>query len=94
MIFYNNKAHKLENIVFHFSEEDYLKPWKVTSSDGRLEMDFKPIIDRNSNTDLKILKSLQHQVFGTFTGKAILDDGKEIYVKDLLGFAEKVFNKW
>ena len=51
-------------------------------------------MDRASCTDFKILKSDQHQVFGTFTGTAILDDGTEIHVKDLPGFAEKVENKW
>ena len=57
-------------------------------------MDFTPVMDRASCTDFKILKSDQHQVFGTFTGTAILDDGTEIHVKDLPGFAEKVENKW
>ena len=75
-------------------KEDYLKPWKFTSDDGRFEMDFAPIIDRASNTDFKVLKSDQHQVFGRFTGTAVLDDGTRLEVKDLLGFAEKVENKW
>lgn len=94
MVFYNNKANKLADIEFHIPADDYLKPWKFTSSDNRFEMDFVPIIDRNSKTDLKLLKSIQHQVFGYFTGRIILDDGKEVYIKDFLGFAEKVFNKW
>ena len=47
-----------------------------------------------SNTDFKILCSKQHQVFGKFTGKAVLDDGTVLDVKDFFGFAEKVFNKW
>ena len=57
-------------------------------------MDFTPIIDRASNTDFKVLKSDQHQVFGRFTGTAVLDNGTHIQVRDLLGFAEKVENKW
>ena len=75
-------------------KEDYLKPWTFTSSDSRFEMDFMPIIDRASCTDVKLIKSDQHQVFGYFTGKAILDDGTVIEIKDFLGFAEKVENKW
>ena len=57
-------------------------------------MDFVPIMDRASNTDFVILGSDQHQVFGRFSGTAILDDGKEIKIKDFTGFAEKVSNKW
>ena len=74
--------------------EDYMSPWTFTSDDGRFEMDFEPIMDRASCTDFKVLVSDQHQVFGKFTGKAILDDGTVIEIKDFLGFAEKVHNKW
>ena len=98
MLFYNGKAHKLSQVTFNIpkknSTEDYMSPWTFTSDDGRFEMGFVPIIDRAACTDVKLICSDQHQVFGRFTGKAVLDDGKEIYVKDFLGFAEKVHNKW
>ena len=98
MLFYAGKAHKLSQVTFEIpmkdGKEDYLEPWKFTGDDGRFEMDFAPIIDRASNTDFKVLKSDQHQVFGRFTGTAVLDDGIRLEVKDLLGFAEKVENKW
>lgn len=98
MLFYAGKAHKLSRVTFEIplkdGKEDYLKPWKFTSDDGRFEMDFVPVIDRASNTDFKVLKSDQHQVFGRFTGAAVLDDGTRLNVRDLLGFAEKVENKW
>ena len=57
-------------------------------------MDFVPVLDRASCTDIKLIKSDQHQVFGRFTGRAVLDDGRAIEVKDFPGFAEKVENKW
>ena len=98
MLFYNGKAHKISQVKFEIpmkaGKEDYMKPWKFTSDDGRFEMDFVPIIDRASCTDFKLLKSDQHQVFGRFSGKAILDDGAVVKVSDLMGFAEKVENKW
>jgi hypothetical protein len=94
MLFYNNKAHKLDKVQFHIPPDDFVKPWKFISNDNRFEMDFYPIIDRNSNFNLGLLKSIQHQVFGRFSGKAVLDDGQEIIIKDFLGFAEKVSNKW
>ena len=43
---------------------------------------------------MKFIVSHQHQVFGLFSGKAVLDDGRVIEVKDFPGFAEKVENKW
>ena len=57
-------------------------------------MDFQPIIDRASDTNVLVIESDQHQVFGKFTGKMILDDGTVLEIKDFLGFAEKVKNRW
>jgi len=99
MLFYDGKAHKLSNVSFNIplgenGKEDYLKKWTFTSDDRRFEMEFEPIIDRASCTSIVILKSDQHQVFGRFAGNAVLDDGTVISVKDFIGFAEKVVNKW
>ena len=98
MLFYGGRAHKLGQVTFHIpmagKREDYLAPWRFTSDDGRFEMDFAPILDRAACTDVKLIKSDQHQVFGRFTGTALLDDGTPVRVKDFLGFAEKVENKW
>ena len=93
-LFYDNKLHKLEEVEFHIPSDSFIKPWSITSSDNRLELTFTPVVDRCSNTDFKIIKSLQHQVFGHFSGKAVLDDGTVLEIKDLPGFAEKVYNKW
>ena len=98
MLFYDGRAHKLGRVDFHIpakdGREDYLAPWKFTSDDGRFQMDFVPIIDRAARTDFKILCSDQHQVFGRFSGTAVLDGGAPLSVHNLLGFAEKVHNRW
>ena len=94
MIFYKGKAHKLDDVRFHIQEPDFMKPWRFSSNDGRFELDFIPIVDRFSNTNLLLLQSWQHQVFGRFTGKVVLDGGESLEVKNLLGFAEKVKNRW
>ncbi|MEE1200501.1 MAG: DUF2804 domain-containing protein [Christensenellales bacterium] len=98
MLFYQGRAHKLSQVLFHIpmkdGKEDYLKPWTFSSDDGRFEMNFMPVHDRASCTDFKLLKSDQHQVFGRFSGKAVLDDGQILDIRNLMGFAEKVENKW
>ena len=98
MLFCDGIAHTLSQVTFNIpikdGKEDYMKPWTFTSDDKRFEMDFVPIIDRASCTDVKLICSDQHQVFGRYTGKAVLDSGEVIQVKDMIGFAEKVHNKW
>lgn len=94
MLFYDGVAHKLDDVTFNIPEDDFCKPWTFTSSDGRFEMDFEPIIDRASCTDVKVIISDQHQVFGKLSGIAILDDGTKLEIKDMVCFAEKVHNKY
>lgn len=99
MLFYDGAAHKLEDVAFLIPKDEkgrelYTEPWRFTSSDGRFEMAFTPIIDRKAKISLGVIMSDQHQVFGRFTGTAVLDDGRRIKLEDFLGFAEKVRNKW
>ena len=94
VIFWNGKAHKLDDVTFHIPDSSYMDPWKFTSSDGRFEMDFVPVLDRAANLDFKAIVSDQHQVFGRMTGTAVLDDGTEVHIKDIMCFAEKVHNRY
>jgi hypothetical protein len=94
VLFYNGVAHKLDDVTFHIPESGYMDLWTFSSSDGRFEMEFKPILDRAAKIDFKLLVSDQHQVFGRMSGRAILDDGTPIEIRDVLCFAEKVHNRY
>lgn len=101
MFFYKGKSHKIGRTTFHIpndnvegKEPDYMADWKFTSDDGRLDCTFKPLIDRYAPVDLKVMCMIPHQVFGYFSGKCVLDDGEVVELKNALGFAEKVHNKW
>ncbi|TNE86531.1 MAG: DUF2804 domain-containing protein [Deltaproteobacteria bacterium] len=90
--FVDGVGHKLDEVQFAFGR--YMDPWQCTSNDGRFEMTFTPILDRHADINLLVFRSLQHQVFGTYSGKVVLDDGSTLEVPKLLGFAEKVVNRW
>ena len=94
MLFYKGKVHKLEEVSFNIPEDSFMKPWTFSSSDGRFEMDFTPVLDRHSNSNVLLIQSDQHQVFGYFSGKAVLDDGTVLKLDKFFGFAEKVYNRW
>ena len=97
MIFYDGLAYKTEEVTFHIPQvngkDDYLSPWKFTSNDGAVDLEFTPILDRSDNTNLLVLKSNQHQVFGLFSGTLKFQD-KTVEIKNQIGFAEKVTNLW
>ena len=94
VLFYNGVVHKLDDVTFHIPENSYMEPWTFSSSDGRFETEFMPVLDRAAKLDFKVLVSDQHQVFGRMSGKAVLDDGTEIRLKDVMCFAEKVHNRY
>lgn len=98
MLFVEGKAHKLDRVVFEIPQKDgkdnYLEPWNVHDNEGRLNLTFKPFLDRMSKTDVLVICSDQHQVFGRFSGTVTLDDGTVMNINDLTGFAEKVKNRW
>lgn len=93
-IIYDNRIHKLEEVQFHIPEAGYLHPWKITSSDRRCELEFTPVVDRTANMNLLLVKSIQHQVFGHFSGKVVLDDGTILEIESFPGFAEDVYNRY
>lgn len=99
MLFVDGVAHKLDRVVFNIptdkkGKDDFMSPWTFADNEGRLKLDFTPIIDRKDITDIGVIASKQHQVFGKFSGTVVLDDGIELKITDKIGFAEKVFNKW
>ena len=98
MFFYDDKSYKLEDVRFDIpldkhGKDDFLKPWKFRSATKDINLTFTPILNRHANMNLLVLKSLQNQVFGTFSGYVLIE-GKQIYFEDVLGFAEKVKNCW
>ncbi|MDR2688002.1 MAG: DUF2804 domain-containing protein [Oscillospiraceae bacterium] len=98
MLIHNGKAHKLEEVLFLLpkkgGKDDFMAPWRFTSSDGRLEMDFAPVYDNTTPINIGVICMTGHQIFGKFTGRAVLDDGTVIEIADRMGFVEKFHNKW
>ncbi len=98
MLIHNGRAHKLGEVAFHLPQkngrDDFMSPWRFTSDDGRLEMDFAPVYDNVNNIDVGVICMSGHQVFGEFTGRAVLDDGRVIELTKRMGFVEKYHNKW
>ena len=95
VVFHDGVAHKLDRVQFHLPVGTYDgAPWRFTSNDHRFEMEFVPIHDRAADVNALVLRSTQHQVFGHYTGFVVLDGGSRLEIENLLGFAEKVRNRW
>jgi hypothetical protein len=90
----DGRVHKLEQVRFDYNSVDYMYPWRFTDSEKRLALDFTPFKERVAQTNLGIIFSEVHQMFGHYSGQITTDEGEVIQVKDLVGFAEEHQARW
>jgi hypothetical protein len=88
------RVHKLGDVNFTYDNQNFKAPWKMVSPDGRLDLVFTPFFERVAKTDLKLLRSEVHQMFGRYNGSLVTDEGKKLEVIDLIGWAEEHNAKW
>lgn len=90
----DGRIHKLGQVDFTYDPTDFMKPWRITSPDGRLELEFVPLIERVAATNLLVISSEVHQMFGHYGGTVRTDDGEQIRLDGLIGFAEEHHARW
>ncbi len=90
----DGRLHKFGQVDFAYTSGDFMKPWRMTSPDGRVNLTFTPFLERVAKTDLKVLGSEVHQMFGRYNGCVVTDAGEEVQIVDLIGFAEEHHAKW
>jgi hypothetical protein len=88
------RVHKLDQVEIEYDTDDYMQHWKFNDSQNRLELTFEPFTERVARTNLGIIVSEVHQLFGRYSGNAVTDDGETLQIEDLIGFAEDHHAKW
>ena len=83
-----------EELLWDYRWDAPMRPWRVTSPDGRLDLVLTPTFDRHSRTELGVLGTEVHQVFGRWAGRYVADDGREHAFDGLVGFAEESRSRW
>ena len=86
--------HKLGAVKYDYDSADYMKPWRFTDREGRLSLEFTPFKERVARTNLGVIFSEVHQMFGHYRGQAVTDEGEIIQIENLTGFAEEHRARW
>ncbi len=94
IIFYDGKAHKIDEVVFHHQNRDPTKPWKFTSNDDRFNMVLTPLIPHREKLNFGIISLNSSLLHGLYAGDLVLDNGEKIHIEDLLGHAEDIIWRW
>ncbi len=90
----DGRVHKLELVQFTYDDTNYMNPWNFSDSQQRLELNFKPFTERIARTNLGIIVSEVHQLFGHYSGYVVTDDSETLQIENLVGFAEEHHAKW
>ncbi len=83
----DGKIHYLKGARFEFG--DYRDPWKMKTTDGRLDLTFEPAGERAQKVNIAgLIKSDFHQPLGLFNGRYTDPSGVVHPIKDVFGLAE------
>jgi len=88
------RIHKMAQVDFTYDPADFMKPWRMVSPDGRLDLEFVPFLERVAATNLLLVASEVHQMFGRYYGTVRSDDGELVRLDGLIGFAEEHHARW
>lgn len=93
MYFYGRKAYKIQALQVERDESDYMKPWKFSDGEKKLQMTFTPIFDNYTQNKFVVVDTHCNQVFGLFDGVIETEQGpKEFH--HVLAFVEHAVNRW
>lgn len=93
MLFYKGKSHKPRKVAFTLGK-NYMEPWHLADKEGRLDLWLTPVYDRETKVKLLWVDNNCHQMFGSFSGTAVLDDGTALKIENVISFAEHAVNNW
>ncbi len=86
------RIHKIPRIDIEYDPGDFMRPWTMQSD--RVDLAFVPFLERTARTNLLIIRSEVHQMFGRYRGTVIADNGEQVAIDGLVGWAEEHSARW
>lgn len=88
------RIHKLGQVDFTYDRNDFMRPWRMVERSGRLDLTFTPFLVRLARTNLLLVASKLHQVFGRYHGTVRTDEGQTLQLEELIGWVEEHHARW
>lgn len=73
---------------FDFDEGNLMKPWRLNTTGGEVDLEFRPAGERKGRTNIGVVMSDFHQPFGTFHGVITGPESEKIDVDGQFGVCE------
>ena len=90
----DGELHHLGPARFEFDKQRVLEPWRLTTTDGAVDVRFEPEGERCDDIDIGPIRSVFHQPLGRFNGTVTLPGGDVVTLEDLYGVCEDHDAKW
>ena len=82
-------------LEWEYDWDEPMRPWRVVDPGGQLDAVLTPRFDKHSKVDVNPERGSEtHQVFGTWSGRLVTDDGITLEFDGLQGFAEEARQRW
>jgi len=79
---------------WRYDWDEPMKPWQVVDPGGQLDVTLTPRFDKHTRLPGRDKGSETHQVFGTWSGRLRTDEGLDLELDGLQGFAEEARQEW
>lgn len=83
-----------EDLHWHYDKGNFMQPWHISAPSGSIDLTFTPFMERVAASNLWLIQSEVHQMFGRYDGTIKTDEGETITIKNLIGWAEDHVAKW
>ena len=90
----DGRLHKIDSVSFEYDRFNLEKPWKLSSRDGRLELEFRPEGKHVEKINAWIVASDFNQLFGRYHGWLRTAEDEKIPIEGVLGYMERHYAKW
>ncbi|MBI5505349.1 MAG: DUF2804 domain-containing protein [Deltaproteobacteria bacterium] len=80
--------------AFEYDRRDLMKPWKLRTSDGRVDLVFTPEGRHAEKINALVLASNFNQLFGRYQGRFVTAAGETLRIDGQLGYMERHYAKW
>ncbi len=85
---------KVDTVRFDFDRQDPMKPWRIKSFDGQVDLYFEARGLHKERLNLGVIASNFKQIFGQFRGELRPKGRPVLAINDLWGFVEDQYVKW
>jgi Domain of unknown function (DUF2804), N-terminal/Domain of unknown function (DUF2804), C-terminal len=83
-----------EELHWQYDKSNFMKPWHISAPSGSIDLTFTPFMERVAISNLWLVKSEVHQMFGYYNGTVKTTESESITVNNLIGWAEDHVAKW